>query len=383
MRLKKIDYTEFEGQEREWSVGGLDLATVNLIVGRNATGKTRTLNLTAGLAKLLSGERQPKFPTGNWVVEFEDPNIRYVLKIDDSRVIEESVARDGEVLLERGAEGIGKIFAAGLGEMLEVQIPQSVIAAYARRDEKQHPFLEPLFNWARAVHYYSFGTSMGRDHLAVLVKQAPDADPRDANMVVAIFRRGVREFGDDFKRRVLDDMAQVDYMLDDIADQSPSTVSLPAHVELPGPVACLAVRESGLQGWTEQLHISQGMFRVLAIIILLAYVEESSKSKNGPGTILIDDIGEGIDYGRSCKLVKLLMERAQASGIQLIMSTNDRFIMNAVPLQVWSVLQRDRGQCKVYNYSNSREIFDNFRFTGLSNFDFLAVDFIHSGTEIQ
>ena len=95
-----------------------------------------------------------------------------------------------------------------------------------------------------------------------------------------------------------------------------------------------------------------------------------------PSCILIDDIGEGLDFERSCALIKLLMEKARTSSVQLVMSSNDRFVMNAVPLEDWSVLQRHRGGCSVRNYANSKEAFDEFKFTGLNNFDFLAVDYL-------
>jgi hypothetical protein len=55
--------------------------------------------------------------------------------------------------------------------------------------------------------------------------------------------------------------------------------------------------------------------------------------------------------------------------------------MNKVPLQEWSLLQRTGGQVRVRNYENSRAIFDEFKFTGLSNFDFLATDFINEPVE--
>jgi len=57
------------------------------------------------------------------------------------------------------------------------------------------------------------------------------------------------------------------------------------------------------------------------------------------------------------------------------MSTNDRFVMNNVPLEEWCVLQRRGSVVRVLNYTNSKELFDEFKFTGLSNFDFLAMDF--------
>ncbi len=97
-----------------------------------------------------------------------------------------------------------------------------------------------------------------------------------------------------------------------------------------------------------------------------------------PTCILIDDIGEGLDFDRSCRLIDLLREKAKASGVQLVLSTNDRFVMNRVPLEEWSVLQRQASTVRVLNYDNSRELFEEFKFTGLSNFSFLEMDFASS-----
>lgn len=56
--------------------------------------------------------------------------------------------------------------------------------------------------------------------------------------------------------------------------------------------------------------------------------------------IVIDDIGERLDYERSCALIELLMSKATTQQVQLIMTTNDRFVMNKVPLEAWTVLHR-------------------------------------------
>ena len=50
--------------------------------------------------------------------------------------------------------------------------------------------------------------------------------------------------------------------------------------------------------------------------------------------------------------------------------------MNHVPLQDWTVIRRAGGQANIYNYENSKRHFDDFKFTGLNNFDFLAMDFL-------
>ncbi len=96
--------------------------------------------------------------------------------------------------------------------------------------------------------------------------------------------------------------------------------------------------------------------------------------------IVIDDIGEGLDYERSCPLVNLLMAKARKSNAQLIMTTNDRFIMNVVPLKYWILLKCEKGNIQFYNNTNSKKIFNDFKFTGLNNFDFSRLDYVNSET---
>jgi len=70
------------------------------------------------------------------------------------------------------------------------------------------------------------------------------------------------------------------------------------------------------------------------------------------------------------------MSKAMENNIQLIMSTNDRFVMNNVPLKYWSVIVRKGNIVRIYNYRNSREVFEDFELTGLSNFDFYSSNYL-------
>ena len=63
------------------------------------------------------------------------------------------------------------------------------------------------------------------------------------------------------------------------------------------------------------------------------------------------------------------------------MSTNDSFIMNAVDIEHWAVIVREGNKISLFNYENSREIFEEFKFTGLNNFDFYASEFFKSGVQ--
>lgn len=123
--------------------------------------------------------------------------------------------------------------------------------------------------------------------------------------------------------------------------------------------------------------MSQGMFRALSILIQVNYARLADRSY----CILIDDIGEGLDFDRSARLIELLRDKATASSFQLIMATNDRFVMDHVPLEEWTVLQRQGSHVRVLNNANSRDLFEDFKFTGLSNFSFLETDFARGPIE--
>ena len=132
--------------------------------------------------------------------------------------------------------------------------------------------------------------------------------------------------------------------------------------------------EKDLDFKNPQTQLSQGMWRALALV---THLNSCTFSKNKK-LILIDDIGEGLDYERSVAIIDLLISKAKTNDIQLMMTSNDRFVMNEVPLEYWSVLKRKKGIVKMFNLRNSQKQFDEFKYIGLSNFDFFASDFFES-----
>jgi energy-coupling factor transporter ATP-binding protein EcfA2 len=378
MQIKSIEFIEFEGTPQQWTIKGLSLGDRNLIVGKNASGKSRALNIISALASLLAGLRRPAF-SGNYDVTFShDRKIhRYHLKYENDLVVEEKFLWENKVLLNRGGGGEGLIFAEEIegGKDIRFQTPPSELAAAARRDNIQHKFLEPLYEWGSSLRHYHFGTPLGQNFYAVFSqKEAMKLDDRDENTVVALYREAEKEFGDNFKQAVMRDMGEIDYNIEEIGIRQP--ISIRVVSPLPGESVGLYVKEKDLSGITDQHSMSQGMFRTLSILIHVNYSQMAKKSIS----ILIDDIGEGLDFDRSCRLIDLLRKRAKDSNIQLILSTNDRFVMNRVPLEEWSVLQRHGSYVRVRNYENSKELFEEFKFTGLSNFSLLETDFLNPQT---
>ena len=50
--------------------------------------------------------------------------------------------------------------------------------------------------------------------------------------------------------------------------------------------------------------------------------------------------------------MQLLIAKAKEARIQLIMSTNDSFIMNAVDIENWAVIVREGNKISLFNYEN-------------------------------
>ncbi len=377
MQLESIKYSEFEGEPKEWNLDNLTLEPLNLVVGKNASGKTRALNLINNFAKLLSGVQKLSYASANFEAHFkhEKQTYRYKIRISNKMVVEEEFECDGKKRLTRGKAGAGKIFAEKLDKDIDFQAPTSELAIAVRQDSIQHSYFEPISEWAKSVYHYPFGTSMGRDTAAVVTEGETLSKVKELEeSVVRIYKAGENTLGDQFKNAIKEDLKQVGY---DIADLklAPPTISPGIIISSPSPseIFVLWVKEKDIAAPIEQQNISQGMFRVISLVIQLNYSIMAGK----PGCILIDDIGEGLDFERSCALIELLISKIKESpNTQLIMATNDRFVMNKVPLEMWTVLQREGSHCKVFNFKNSKDKFESFRFTGLNNFDFFSTGYL-------
>lgn len=378
MILQELIYTEHAGKPNEWRLEPVRLGPLNLLVGKNASGKSRTISVINSLAALLSGDSKLKFSSGNYNVTFVDGKTvyKYVLVFEENKILQEEFSKNGLPLLKRNPGGIGEIFAVKSDQFMEFQTPDSELACVNRRDSIQHPYFEILNEWAKGVRLFRFGSSLGKESFAVLSSEhKAQFDPRKTDQVISVLKQGEADFGRGFIHGVINDMGVIGYELEDVGIRPPTGVV----VEAPTPVELLGlfVKEKDLDDVTEQINMSQGMFRALSIVIQLNFSERS----HHPSCILIDDIGEGLDFDRSCSIIELIMAKAKKGNFQLLMSTNDRFVMNKVPLQYWALIQRRGNVCHVFNEENSRERFEEFKFTGLNNFDFFATNFIDPNSD--
>lgn len=164
--------------------------------------------------------------------------------------------------MNRGQERAGTIWAEQIdgGKEVSFQTPTSEFAAVARRDAIQHAFLEPLYLWASSVRHFYFGSSLGKENLVVFTEKGlgfPEFDERDPNRVVAVFRKGQKDFGEEVVKAVLKDMEQVGYDLEKVEPQPPVSIRLGPML---GQPMGLSVKEKDLPGITDQHRCLKACF---------------------------------------------------------------------------------------------------------------------------
>lgn len=384
VHLAELQFSEFVGGSREWILGPTTFEKINLIVGRNASGKTRLLNVIGGLSTLLLGTQRQLWQSGSYKVKFgdEDGSSAYQLSIQDQEVASERYIVADQTVLERRADGRGELNATQLADQkLRFESPKDQLAAVLKRDAIQHPFLQKLYDWSVGVKHYRFGTTMGSDRVVITglspqmvdtsqpraapTIQSKSPEAQDPNQVFQIYVDGFTRFGVEFDSGIIKDMKSLDYQITEVGYDPLERNEFQGS---PIPPQVLFVQERDLACKTRQMEMSSGMYRALNMAIQLNYWEKTKSSV----CILIDDIGEGLDFDRSTRLIKLLIAKAKTNAFQLIMTTNDRFVMNSVPLEYWGIIERKRNKVKVLNERNSPEAFADFKSIGLNNFDFFS-----------
>lgn len=378
MHIKSIDfcYKPFNGNG--WAIKNCELGSINLISGKNASGKTRLLKAIDNLAALLSRD-QIKLRDNiilHWSItlQHEKDEITYTFSCRENNIIEkEQLNINGKIYLQRDSEGKGYIQYEEFDKNIEFEVEKNKIVVTSKRDKKQHPFLEVLFEWSKHVFLYEFGGLLGKNTLGAikdLDKLSLDDDNlerlgKDNDGVVPKFELGLSRFGESFKDQIIRNFNSVGYAIADIYLAPFNEIRITPVPNI------LYIVEHGNTDKIPQANISQGMFRVLSLIIQLTYLEFNLTSH---ATILIDDIGEGLDFDRSTNLIKFLITKAESlkDKIQLIMTTNDRFVMNNVPLNYWTVVDKSEKGIEFYSEKYNPQLFNEFKYIGLSNFDFFS-----------
>ena len=134
------------------------------------------------------------------------------------------------------------------------------------------------------------------------------------------------------------------------------------EVKLAGTeIPMLYFKEKGVKGIYPYRDISTGMRNVIFLVVCLYLVKKGD-------CLLIDNVGDGLDYSCSKRIIEILEEKAKDK--QVILCTNNEILLNQTDLRNWNVLSREGSTVTAYNYRNNKENILKFANSGLSNYEF-------------
>jgi len=366
MQLKTIEYSQYVNTPREWKLTESCFNKISLLVGVNTSGKSRTLSVIAGLARILNSDTLT-IGHGYYDVHFynDQDHIQYILKIVKSVVLHEEIIINDVVKLKRDVSGKGEIFTNQLNDDMSFKVPENRVASVVKRDTEQHTFLEPLHSWASGLVYVQFNDNTERKTFVSFVEGIKNNEIR--SNPIFLFKRGVDKYTNEFVSNILLDMKSIGYIITDVQITQPDDII----INHGPPVHCLSIQEDNLDCITSQNEMSDGLFRALSLIIKLNYMMLNEYAS----VLIVDDIGEGLDFNRARRIVDLIISRTKNSKFQVLMSTNDQFIMDGVDLDVWSIINRQKGVVTITNKHTDPDVFEDFKFIGLNNFEFFSSEF--------
>lgn len=374
MVIKGIKYNRYPNTSRSWRIVGKDdnqnedyayFNNLNLLIGKNATGKSRTLRAIFELANLICGRQLIKdtvYQSQQFDVLFDNEGkiYRYVLDFKNKVIIDEFLYIDDVEVLNR-REG----YIVSQNERVDIskEIDEEKLLVSKKRKNGDFYF-QDLFMWGVSLRSFMFSDQFEKNKyfkdLSSLKEE--DLDSQNLGIIIPIFHWGREQFGQKFEDEILECMNELGYSLTDIAIK-----------ELPQGFS-ICVEEDGQYAVSQQ-EMSHGMFRALALFVILI----NARWRKLSVCILVDDIGEGLDHERSKVFINLVISKIHNTKIQYFMSSNDRYIMNQINLKYWSIIERSNEKSIFYNIFNSKENFENFKYTGLNNFDFFTTDFYKDG----
>lgn len=341
----------FEYHEYKWDLDSVPLDNLNLIVGKNAVGKSKTLKSLIQVAKFVKGDTSSVVPYFGFrcklvfELDGEGEDMEFSFSIGENRVVESEYLKKGDVIVVKRKNSEAWI----KGDTLNP--PTNKLCVQSQRDTTKYPEFELIMIWAEQIKGFSFS----------------DLSSSNADDIPSMFNEGIdiaelyNHIDDDKQKIVEEKMRELSYDIDKID-----------FINISDKYKIVTLNEKGVSMPLFSHTMSNGMLRVFCIFSYLTYLS----SEVGAKTLFIDDLGEGLDYSRSKKLSKIIFDYCEEKGIQLIATTNDSFLMNAVDLKYWIILLRDNEHVSAISEKTHPEMFTKFKRMGLNNFDMFSTDFV-------
>ena len=348
--------SSFKYKVSGWELVELNtLGATNLLVGKNASGKTRTIKALRNVTSFLS-MRPILFAEKDFKVTLvfsnpEDMNweMKYMFEVTNGRIVTEQLAVCKKRILKR--DTTKTVFN---GETINP--PSDKLVVQVRRDREAFPEFEQIMEWAEGVVAVSCSDI---NPFTIFNGSSGFINPLSfSGLVDSLTKEEIKS--------VIKNAKQLGY---DVV-----TMDL---IKPNNDVKMVMLQERYVNDVIMDFQLSSGMLRVLYILCFLKYIKHTTNCS----MLLLDDLGEGLDYSRATLLGNIVFDSCEDANIQMVASSNDSFLMDVVDISKWQILRRKYTKLTVLNHRNNPELFDSFRMTGLSNFDLFSSDYIDNYLE--
>jgi len=343
--------SSFEYSENNWKLSNLSpLHSSCLLVGRNSSGKTRTIHALQNVVSFMQMKQMHLGGSSSFsaTMIFSDTNdnlfnMEYRFAVKNGIIDEEILIVNEIKLIERTSDN-----AKYKSET--VYPPEDKLVVQTRRDKLLYPEIEQLMAWAEGIVCISCSDI----NPFTVIAPSQLINPFSFSDLVDSLDTSAKE-------TVMVNASKLDYHISSI-----ETIKANDNIRL------VKIQEQEVSENIFDMQLSSGMLRTLYLLCFMQYIKNTPKTS----MLLIDDMSEGLDYYRSTQLGRLVFEESRKYGIQLIASSNDSFLMDVVDIANWQVLRRVGSVVSVINQQTHPDLFRKFKMTGLSNFDFFSSDFI-------
>lgn len=334
MKLRRLSY-----KDPSWTLEEITFNDVNLVVGKNAVGKSRTVEVLCNLIMIVLQKRLLDDVAYELSFEHEGKALAYSFRYEDGEIVYEQLLFEGECCLQRDKNNT-------LLKKERINPPHDKLTLHVRRDIVEYPFFELLIQWAQGFCSLFFNKE-GENFLRFCKVSVPEM----FTWLSPASREGLVKY-----------LNLLNFPVKEI-----EAVQLGTTGE-----QTLTIKEANVEKSVKLWHLSLGMQRTLGLLVFMEYLV----TKKPPVTLVIDDFCEGLDYDRSIKLGKLVFDFCLTRHIQLIVTSNDSILMDGIDLRYWNILRREGSVVSAVSRETHPRLFDDFVFTGLSNFDFFSSDYI-------
>ena len=345
-----------------WKLTDLKFSKFTIIAGLNSTGKTRTCNVIRNTVKKIVEPMKTLF-LGKTDLTFsisENESYKLMISIEEDDDRKRSIKK--EELYDVGGTGAlfnrdnllfnrRVIYDAISKQHTNYSPPDDTLTFHVRRDKLSYPYIEEIINQMRKFHFLDSeeptSIAVGGIYGGKLPVQLP------IEILPSLTPLWFGNIADDKKSEILNDINSLDFPIKNIFVK---------EIILGGQrIPMLYFEEEGVKGTYDFVQVSSGMKKIVFLIVFLHLIEKGS-------CVLIDNVGDGLDYKRSINILPIVEKIAEDK--QIIISTNNEILLNQTDIKNWNILFREGDIVKAYNYENSKEQLMKFANTGLSNYEY-------------